>query len=153
MKIIKFDAYEGAVLVQQDSGNTVQIIVPFDETGKKWIAGDELLAYIKDTLDPADQPKTERGENAAEIHAMVQEASPIPTNGIPPEQVARSERDMRISRVEWRVSRYRSQKDLGLTTSDSEQTFKSILEYIEELRNVTEQSGFPENINWPTEPK
>lgn len=153
MKIVKFDAYEGAVLVQQDSGQTVQIIVPLDETGKRWIAGEALMSFIKDTLEPADQPKVERGENAAEILAMVQEASPFPTTGLPPEQVARSERDMRISRVEWRVSRYRSQKDLGITTSDSEQTFKAVLEYLEELRSVTKQADFPNNITWPNEPK
>lgn len=153
MKIVKFDAYEGTVLVQQDSGQAVQIAVPFDETGKRWIAGEALMTFIKETLEPQDRPKVELAENAAEILAMVQEASPFPTTGLPPEQVARSERDMRISRVEWRVNRYRSQKDLGIATSDSEQTFKAVLEYIEDLRNVTKQSGFPNNINWPNEPK
>ena len=64
----------------------------------------------------------------------------------------RSKRDGLIDDVMWRVERYQTQKALGVTTTDSETQYRAVLAYIEELRQVPEQAGFPDEIRWPSEP-
>lgn len=61
-------------------------------------------------------------------------------------------RDQKLLDIQWRVDRYRSQADAGIPTNDSPQEYKRLLEYMQELRNITQQSGFPKEIVWPKEP-
>jgi hypothetical protein len=64
-------------------------------------------------------------------------------------QTIRFKRDEKIKEVEWRIFRYQSQTRLGVPTADSEEKIHIIDEYIEDLRNITQQTD-PTNIIWPT---
>ena len=69
-----------------------------------------------------------------------------------PEEKARELRDRRDSMIEeviWRVQRYDQQTRLGIATTDSADQYHAVLAYIEALREVPEQGGFPEKVVWP----
>jgi hypothetical protein len=65
------------------------------------------------------------------------------------ETSVKAQRDSLISAVEWRRSRYQDEVTLGLEPTEA---LQPILEYIQALRDVTKQEGFPSQINWPTAP-
>ncbi len=65
---------------------------------------------------------------------------------------ARAERDRRIDAIRWRIERYQTQEAAGLETTDTAENYKAILLYVQALRDVPEQAGFPEAIEWPEEP-
>ena len=65
---------------------------------------------------------------------------------------ARAERDRRIDAIRWRIERYQTQEAAGLETTDTAEQYKAILIYVQALRDVPEQAGFPEAIEWPEEP-
>lgn len=65
---------------------------------------------------------------------------------------ARAERDRRIEAIRWRIERYQTQEAAGMETTDTAEHYKAILLYVQALRDVPEQSGFPEAIEWPEEP-
>lgn len=46
-----------------------------------------------------------------------------------------------INNISWRVERYNTQKALEIETSDSEETYFSILRYMQYLRDYDKQSG------------
>ena len=55
-------------------------------------------------------------------------------------EMVRTVRDQYINEIEWRVSRYRDQKELGMATTDDEQTYIQVLEYMQYLRDYPESS-------------
>ena len=59
---------------------------------------------------------------------------------------AKEERDSLISQVEWRRSRHNDEVSLGLEPTEP---LQPILEYIQALREVPKQDGFPVNVVWP----
>ena len=59
----------------------------------------------------------------------------------------KSKRDSLIADIEWRRSRYKDEVLLGLTPTE---LLLPILEYIQALRDITSQEGFPSSISWPT---
>lgn len=61
----------------------------------------------------------------------------------------RSERNRRIEAIQWRRDRHRDEVELGLTLTEP---LAPILAYIQALRDIPEQPGFPDNIEWPIEP-
>ena len=65
---------------------------------------------------------------------------------------ARAERDRRIDAIRWRIERYQTQNAAGLETTDTAEQYKAILLYVQALRDVPEQEGFPDAIEWPEEP-
>ena len=65
---------------------------------------------------------------------------------------ARAERDRRINAIRWRIERYQTQDAAGLETTDTAEQYKAILLYVQALRDVPEQAGFPDAIEWPEEP-
>lgn len=65
---------------------------------------------------------------------------------------ARAERDRRIDAIRWRIERYQTQEAAGLETTDTAEHYKAILLYVQTLRDVPAQSGFPDAIEWPEEP-
>ena len=65
---------------------------------------------------------------------------------------ARAKRDRRINAIRWRIERYQTQAAAGIETTDTADQYKSILLYIQALRDVPEQAGFPDAIEWPEEP-
>lgn len=62
---------------------------------------------------------------------------------------ARKERDLKIRDVEWRVRRHSDEVALGLTPTEE---IIPILQYIQALRDITRQPGFPTEIQWPEIP-
>ena len=65
----------------------------------------------------------------------------------------RAERDRRIDAIRWRIERYQTQEAAGLETTDTAEHYKAILLYVQALRDVPEQEGFPDAIEWPEEPQ
>lgn len=68
------------------------------------------------------------------------------------EAEARAERDRRIDAIRWRIERYQTQEAAGLETTDTAENYKAILLYVQDLRDIPEQAGFPDAIEWPEEP-
>lgn len=61
----------------------------------------------------------------------------------------RALRDSKIQAIQWRRDRHNDELTLKLPTTEP---LEPILAYIQELRTVPQQAGFPENIIWPLEP-
>lgn len=61
----------------------------------------------------------------------------------------RAERDRRIDAARWRIERYQTQAAAGLETTDTAEQYQALLIYVQALRDVPEQEGFPDNIRWP----
>ena len=68
------------------------------------------------------------------------------------ESEVRSKRDTLLAETDWVVIRHRDEVEEGIPTSLSPEEYSSIQAYRRDLRDITEQSGFPENINWPIPP-
>lgn len=64
----------------------------------------------------------------------------------------RSLRNIKFNKIEARTNRYRSQKEANLLTTDTDEWYQEALLYLEELRRIPEQEGFPYNIVWPEHP-
>ena len=59
----------------------------------------------------------------------------------------RAERDRLIAKEDWRYTRYNSEVRQGLTPSDDIVTLDA---YIQALRDIPDQAGFPWDVEWPT---
>ena len=68
-------------------------------------------------------------------------------------KAARQKRDALIAAIQWRIERYEQQKTLGVKTADTEEWYRSALAYVQHLRDIPEQQGFPKEILWQDEPK
>lgn len=69
------------------------------------------------------------------------------------EQIAeqvRAERDAKIEAVRWRIERAKDEDALGVPLTEP---LEPLLQYVQALRDVPQQSGFPENVEWPDEPE
>lgn len=62
-----------------------------------------------------------------------------------------SERNKRINAIQWRVQRWRDEKDLGFTRTTDDGI--ALLKYIQELRDLPDNLVDPENPIWPIEPR
>lgn len=70
----------------------------------------------------------------------------------PPEKKAeevRAERDSLIEEVRWRIERAQDQAALNLSLTEP---IEPLLLYVQQLRDVPQQSGFPDSIVWPVSP-
>lgn len=75
--------------------------------------------------------------------------NPVPTT----EQLAdtaRAERDRRIASVRWRIERHNDELALGREPTEP---LEPLLQYVQNLRGVPQQSGFPGDIDWPVNPQ
>ncbi|ATD82862.1 hypothetical protein CNY67_14440 [Desulfovibrio sp. G11] len=69
----------------------------------------------------------------------------------------REERDARIREVRWLIERHRDEQDERRATSLSMGQYQALLTYIQALRDVPAQSGFPwdgggDGTPWPVKP-
>lgn len=68
------------------------------------------------------------------------------------ERFIRSKRDNLINEADILLLKYQEQVELGIKKQDD--TYRlALLQYKEDLRNVPEQAGFPENVEYPELPK
>ena len=71
--------------------------------------------------------------------------NPQPT----PEQLAdtaRAERDRLIESIRWRIERHSDELALGREPTEP---LEPLLQYAQALRDVPQQEGFPESVEWP----
>lgn len=59
----------------------------------------------------------------------------------------RGERDRKIAEVRWRIERHQDQVAMGI---QPQEPLLPILEYVQALRDVPNQEGFPNSIIWPS---
>ena len=59
---------------------------------------------------------------------------------------ARAERDRLIESVRWRIERHSDELALG---SEPTEPLEPLLQYTQALRDVPQQAGFPESVEWP----
>lgn len=74
--------------------------------------------------------------------------NPPPTTEQMADQV-RAERDAKIEAVCWRIERAKDEAALGVPLTEP---LEPLLQYVQALRDVPTQDGFPESVEWPVEP-
>ena len=107
------------------------------------------MKYYKDTqgsiyaVNPIQTPNKEWVElTKKETEAHL---NPQPT----PEQLAataRTERDRLIESARWRIERHSDELALGREPTEP---LEPLLQYVQDLRDVPQQEGFPEAVEWP----
>jgi len=58
----------------------------------------------------------------------------------------RSTRDRLIAETRWRIERHADEVAMGITPSED---ITPVLQYIQSLRDITKQPGFPASVLWP----
>ena len=58
---------------------------------------------------------------------------------------ARAERDRLIGSVRWRIERHNDELALGIVPTEP---LEPLLQYTQALRDVPQQAGFPESVEW-----
>ena len=112
------------------------------------------MKYFKDKNTGevfAYETEEERQEwGAPELVKMTAEEVDAHLNPQPtPEQLAdtaRAERDRLIESVRWRIERHSDELALG---SEPTEPLEPLLQYVQSLRDVPQQTGFPESVEWP----
>lgn len=88
--------------------------------------------------------------------AWVVEAIPEPIEEVPSHDElavsARARRNGQINQVGWLIARHRDEIDLARPTTLTAPTYLALLTYVQDLREVPEQAGFPTDISWPSLP-
>lgn len=115
---------------------------------------------LSDVVELTDAEHMALMDGQSEGKRIVFHADAKPTLEDPPEpteaelaEQARNKRDGLISAIEWRVQRYQQQIELNVETNDSAEWYTAALTYIQALRDVPEQDGFPSAIIWPEIPE
>ena len=133
----------------------------YDHAGKcTWDGLNDNMTEIAPPDCPTGYHLHWTGTTWKTIADPVPETPHIPTEeerlaSLTPEQKAeevRAKRDSLIEDVSWRIERYQTQRDLGIPTTDSAETYMQILQYVQDLRDIPAQGGFPADIAWPTLP-
>jgi len=107
--------------------NVLNLGEPIAElTEQEWNEADGLARMIDGTLFLGKTQAEKDEEQAREV---------------------RSKRDRLIDKEDWRYTRYNSEVRQGLTPSDD---IVALDAYIQALRDIPEQVGFPWEIEWPT---
>jgi hypothetical protein len=58
----------------------------------------------------------------------------------------RAERDAKIEAVRWRIERAKDEAALGIPLTEP---LEPLLRYVQKLRDIPQQAGFPEKVEWP----
>ena len=115
---------------------------------------------LKNYVELTDEERMALMDAQAEGKVIVFHEGEKPTLQAPPPpsdddlaKEARQKRDALIAAIQWRIERYEQQKTLGVKTADTEEWYRSALAYVQHLRDIPEQLGFPKEILWQDEPK
>lgn len=137
--------------------NATEIAPPVEKSGKVRVFSNGEWSHITDLrgttywlADGSEHTVTELGELPEGAMTTAPEKPALTSDQLAAE--ARAKRDGLLYSIEWRVNRYTQQKAAGVATNDTESQFVSVLNYAQELRDITKQSGFPDVIAWPIEP-
>lgn len=74
------------------------------------------------------------------------EPEPVPLTSEQLADTARAERDRLIESVRWRIDRHRDEVALNIEPTEP---LEPLLQYVQLLRGVPQQVGFPEAVEWP----
>ena len=126
------------------------------ENGFALSISNDWLAYKQ--LSDKEHMQIIDGQGNGKVIEWEDDATPYLAEPDPPtpEELAaqvRAERDAKIHAINWRLERYERQKAIGIATNDTDDWYKAALQYLQDLRDVPVQAGFPEHIQWPQEPK
>ncbi len=66
----------------------------------------------------------------------------------PTAEEVRAKRDYLIQQVRWRIERHNDEVELNRTPTEE---LRPLLDYVQALRDIPQQSGFPENVIFPEE--
>lgn len=72
---------------------------------------------------------------------------PLPVSPAEIELDIRADRDARIQAVSWRYERYAREARLGMAPTDD---INALDKYVQTLAEVPNQTGFPDDVQWPT---
>lgn len=115
---------------------------------------------LKDVVELTDEEHMALMDAQAEGKVIVfhKGAKPTLEEPSPPSddelaRAVRQKRDMLINAIQWRIERYSQQKTLGIKTDESDDWYKAALSYVQGLRDIPKQQGFPKEILWQDEPK
>lgn len=61
----------------------------------------------------------------------------------------RQQRDTLLNAELWKLQRHEQEKALGISTTLSEQEYLALLQYIQNLRDIPQQAGFPNEVVYP----
>lgn len=67
----------------------------------------------------------------------------------PTAEQVRAERDAKIEAIRWRIERAKDETALGTPLTEP---LEPLLQSVQALRDVPQQVGFPENVEWPVVP-
>lgn len=116
------------------------------------MAGAKIMNYYKDDQDNVFAYSDIQTPKDGLIKITEQEAlehkNPPPTT----EQIAaqvRAERDRLIESFRWRIERHSDELALGIEPTEP---LEPLLQYVQDLRDVPQQEGFPEAMEWPEVP-
>ena len=127
-------------LIFDDTGNLVSRSNQSDE--------DLLLTWPGHTLIEGDYPLPDDRYQLIEGVVTVIELptiEPVPFT----EEEVRSQRDVLLSSTDFYVTRHRDQESEGTPFTLTQDEYNVILRYRQVLRDIPQQSGFPDNVIWP----
>lgn len=81
-----------------------------------------------------------------------EEEHKVYVDDITPEEVAdgiRAVRDLKLQEVCWVRDRHLDEVALGVTTTLTNEQYLEVLQYMQELRDLPVQVGFPHEFQWP----
>lgn len=115
------------------------------------------MKYFKDNTGEVyayDQEQIDGGWVKEGLVAMTDEevSAHLAPKPLTTEQLAdkvRAERDAKIEAMRWRIERHKDEIELG---NEPLEPLEPLLQYVQALRDVPQQAGFPENTEWPAEP-
>lgn len=135
-KILSADIKNGTFIIQFDGLQPLNFWIPHNETG--FLTGQELDDAIQ-LMYPMEVVQTNKFAsfvNGAEIEALVTKIPTLP----PTSEQIRQQRDILLLKTDWTQL-----PDAPLTTE--QKTAWAV--YRQELRDITKQAGFPNEINFP----
>lgn len=87
-----------------------------------------------------------------DVEPTVEPGPPAPPTEAQLAAIARADRDQRIASTRWLIERHRDELDLGGPTTLDAAQFGLVLAYVQQLRDVPTQAGFPADFDWPAQP-